>query len=124
MSQIKSTKTGPENRLKALFKKHRITGYRRNVSLFGKPDFMFRRERLLVFIDGCFWHKCHRCYIRPKSNTKFWDTKIENNIIRDRKVNIELRKNGWKVLRIWEHELKKNTDKVVLKIRRLLLTGE
>lgn len=63
-----------------------------------------------MFVDGCFWHGCPRCYARPKSNRKFWDTKIAANRARDRKVNRTLRRDGWNVLRIWEHELTKNRE--------------
>jgi DNA mismatch endonuclease (patch repair protein) len=90
-----------------LFRDHRITGWRRHQPLFGKPDFIFRKERLAVFVDGCFWHGCPRCYIRPKSNRKFWDTKIARNRVRDRQVNRELKASGWRVLRIWEHQLRR-----------------
>lgn len=65
-----------ELRLIAIFREHGITGWRRNQALFGKPDFTFRRERVVVFVDGCFWHGCPKCYKRPKSNRKFWDPKM------------------------------------------------
>lgn len=82
-----------------------LTGWRRNQPLLGKPDFTFRRERVAVFVDGCFWHGCPKCYRRPSSNRKYWDAKIDANRKRDRYVSRELRKLGWKVVRIWQHQL-------------------
>jgi DNA mismatch endonuclease (patch repair protein) len=91
--------------LMALFRRHRITGWRRRQRVFGKPDFVFRKLKVAVFVDGCFWHGCPRCYTRPKSNRKFWDAKFDRNRTRDREVNRALRKLGWKVVRSWEHDL-------------------
>lgn len=72
-----------------------------------RPDFVFRKERLAVFVDGCFWHGCPKHGSRPKQNRKFWDAKISRNKARDREVTRVLRRNGWRVGRIWEHELTK-----------------
>ncbi|HBJ87446.1 MAG TPA: very short patch repair endonuclease [Verrucomicrobiales bacterium] len=113
MSLIRSHgNAATELRLVKLMREHRITGWRRQVALIAhpstagrikvRPDFVFRRERTAVFVDGCYWHGCPRHYRRPKSNRKFWDAKIERNQTRDRHVTLALRKAGWKVLRIWE----------------------
>ena len=104
--------------LAKLMRRHGITGWRRNQRVFGKPDFVFRRARLAVFVDGCFWHGCPRCYCRPKSNRKFWDAKIARNRERDRKVSRKLRRLGWRVIRIWEHDLRPKTQTRLL--RRIL----
>jgi DNA mismatch endonuclease, patch repair protein len=96
--------------LMKLFRQHSISGWRRQQPVFGKPDFIFKRERLALFVDGCFWHGCPRCYCRPKSNRKFWDAKIARNRERDRKVSRELRRLGWRVIRIWEHDLAEKSD--------------
>jgi len=96
-----------ELRLIEIFREFHIAGWRRNQLLFGKPDFTFRRERIVVFVDGCFWHGCPKCYKRPGSNQEFWDTKIGNNRKRDRRVSRELRRDGWKVVCIWQHQLNK-----------------
>ncbi len=82
-----------------------ITGWRRNLSLFGKPDFAFRQERLIVFVDGCFWHGCPKHANMPRNNRSFWTRKLNANKHRDRVVTRHLKKSGWHVLRIWEHEL-------------------
>jgi DNA mismatch endonuclease (patch repair protein) len=109
MSLIRSRgNKATELRLIEIFREFHITGWRRNQPLFGKPDFTFRRERVVVFVDGCFWHGCPKCYKRPGSNQEFWDTKIGNNRKRDRRVSRELRREGWKVVRIWQHQLNKS----------------
>lgn len=95
-----------ELRLIAIFQELAITGWRRNQDLPGKPDFVFRRQRLCVFVDGCFWHGCPECYRRPASNQQYWDAKVERNRARDRKVDRELGDRGWRCLRIWEHQLR------------------
>jgi DNA mismatch endonuclease, patch repair protein len=108
MSLIRSRgNKATELRLIEIFREHGITGWRRNQPLLGKPDFTFRQERVVVFVDGCFWHGCPKCYQRPKSNRKFWDAKISANRKRDRYVNRELRGLGWHVVRIWQHQLAK-----------------
>jgi DNA mismatch endonuclease (patch repair protein) len=103
-----------------LFREHRLTGWRRNQKIFGKPDFLFRCNRLAVFVDGCFWHGCHRCYRRPRSNRKFWDAKIARNRKRDREVSRELRRIGWRVVRVWEHALAKRGNACVKRIQAAL----
>ena len=76
-------------------------------TLPGKPDFVFMDKQVAVFVDGCFWHKCPKHYKKPKTNKKFWSDKIKKNTERDKKVNKKLRKDRWKVIRIWEHKTKK-----------------
>ena len=71
-----------------------------------RPDFVFPKLRLAVFVDGCFWHGCPRHGSQPKGNGAFWRKKLAANVARDRRVNRALRRSGWKVLRIWEHALK------------------
>lgn len=88
---------------------------------FVRPDFVFRREKVAVFVDGCFWHGCPEHYRRPKGNRSFWDAKIARNIERDAEVTKALRKAGWRVLRLWEHELAKKREKRLLaRLRRVL----
>jgi len=108
---------GTELVLVALMREAGITGWRRRQKLPGSPDFVFRRERVCVFVDGCFWHGCPTHYRRPKTKRKFWDAKIARNWSRDRKVARLLRAAGWTVLRIWEHSLKK-PGPVLARLRR------
>ncbi len=97
-----------ELRLIALFRAHHITGWRRKYPLFGRPDFVFPKLRLAVFVDGCFWHGCPIHGTQPRHNAKFWREKIARNQARDQLVNRTLRSRGWRVLRIWQHALKKS----------------
>jgi len=91
-------------------------------NLPGKPDFAFGRARLAVFVDGCYWHGCPKCYRPPESNTGYWSEKFRRNKSRDRRVTAGLRRGGWKVLRVWEHEVEKSPAKVVRRIEALLAT--
>jgi DNA mismatch endonuclease (patch repair protein) len=95
-----------ELRLARLFAALNIVGWRRNAKIPGRPDFVFRNCRIAVFVDGCFWHGCPRHYTKPVSNADFWRRKRLENIARDRRVDGDLRKTGWRVMRIWEHELR------------------
>lgn len=86
-----------------------------------KPDFVFPKLKLAVFVDGCFWHGCPKHGTKPKGNAKFWRDKIANNKARDRRVNRQLRGAGWRVLRIWEHELAgRNGSRLLARIIRRL----
>lgn len=96
-----------ELRLAQLFRRMRITGWRRRVILPGRPDFTFRGRRTVVFVDGCFWHGCPVHYSKPATHPDFWRKKVRDNRARDRRVDSELRARGWQVIRIWEHDLKK-----------------
>jgi DNA mismatch endonuclease (patch repair protein) len=106
------------------FRAHGITGWRRRQKLFGKPDFVFRSARLAVFVDGCFWHGCPKHCRRPTGNRAFWGAKLDRNQARDRLVNRTLRRDGWQVLRIWEHELaRKNEQRLLRRLVRALENG-
>ncbi len=121
MSLIRGTgNKGTEHALLILLRGAGITGWRRHLPLPGKPDFAFPKQKLAVFVDGCFWHGCPKCYTRPKTNRPFWDKKREDNMARDRRVTRELRQRGWKVIRIWEHALKKSPHACLARIRRAL----
>ncbi len=107
--------------LARIFRRHGITGWRRNHAAFGKPDFVFKQLRTAVFVDGCFWHSCPRHGTSPRGNREFWRNKLFRNLTRDRLVTRTLRKQGWRVLRIWEHELaRKNEPRLILKIKKSL----
>ena len=120
MSRIRgSGNKDTELALIAVFRKWHITGWRRHQALLGKPDFVFQVQRLVVFVDGCFWHGCTIHANIPKNNRRFWMRKIKSNKQRDRFVTQELRKNRWRVLRIWEHELSR-PDLVSARVRRAM----
>lgn len=86
----------------------------------GKLDFAFPRQKVAVLVNGCFWHGCPKCYTRPKTNRAFWDKKHADNMARDRRVTRQLRRDGWKVLRIWQHSLRKSPQACLNRIRRAL----
>lgn len=95
-----------EARLAGLLRKQGLSGWRRQLPLPGTPDFAWRKERVAVFVDGCFWHGCPKCLRpMPKTNAAYWIAKIDRNKARDRRVGRELRSRGWTVVRVWEHEL-------------------
>ena len=106
MSRIRSKDTKPEILVrKYLFSKgFRYRKYCSNLP--GKPDIVLPKYKTVIFVYGCFWHK-HNCnfFRLPKTNTEYWANKIENNVLRDKKNIIELKKLGWKVIIVWECEL-------------------
>ena len=105
MSQIRGKDTKPEIVFrKALWRE----GFRYSLKykLYGKPDIILPGRKIAVFIDGCFWHGWPLHYNKPNTNKKFWKEKIKKNIERDKQVNRYLKKNGWQVVRYWEHQVK------------------
>lgn len=109
-----------ELKLIEIFKNLGIRGWRRGYKLFGNPDFVFPQKRVAVFVDGCFWHG-HNCRnTKPAANADYWRKKIERNINRDILVSQTLTEKGWKVIRIWECQIKK----MVLPNDLVLINGE
>ena len=84
----------------------------------GRPDFFFEEQRLVVFVDGCFWHGCSQCGHVPKKRSRFWKAKLQRNQQRDRKTSALLRRRGFRVLRFWEHELSDDVSRCVSTVRR------
>ena len=105
--------------LARLMRAEGLRGWRRHLPIPGRPDFSFRRQKVAVFVDGCFWHGCPRCFRLPKQNRAFWKAKIEGNRKRDQLVNGRLRRLRWKVLRIRECHLK-DRKKVIKKIIKMI----
>ena len=94
-----------ELKLASILRAARITGWRRHQPLPGQPDFVFRRQRLALFVDGCFWHGCPKHGTQPETNAAYWAQKLSRNKARDRSVSRTLRQAGWMVIRLWEHHL-------------------
>ena len=118
MASVKSRNNkSTELKFISLLKEKSITGWRRNYPLTGKPDFVFPRLKIAVFIDGCFWHGCPSHCRMPSSNVNYWNNKIEKNKIRDKKITKALKMKDWQVIRIWEHEIK--TGKLNRKLKRI-----
>lgn len=95
-----------EQVLVALLREAKLSGWRRHFPLPGSPDFAFPRARVVVFVDGCFWHSCPRHLRLPAHNRAYWIGKIDRNRRRDIRIGRALRALGWSVVRIWEHALK------------------
>lgn len=110
-----------EIRLIKLFNNLGISGWRRNYKVKGHPDFVFLDQHIAVFVDGCFWHG-HNCRNTvPKDNAEYWNNKRKHNMEHDREITALFESRGWKVLRIWECELKKkNIPALSEKIKVLL----
>jgi len=106
--------------MRCLLRASRIKGWRRHLDLPGSPDFSWRRERAALFVDGCFWHGCPRCYQTPKSNVEYWIAKIHRNKERDSEVGDALRGKGWKVVRVFECELKEDPEECLRKVSAAL----
>lgn len=122
MSRIKNwgNKT-TERRLAALLRANGVSGWRRRYPLLGNPDFVWRAQKVAVFVDGCFWHG-HDCgrNLTPKNNAKMWREKFKANQKRDRCISRSLRVAGWKVCRIWECKLAKRPGVCLQQIERAL----
>jgi DNA mismatch endonuclease (patch repair protein) len=103
-----------------LLRGHHITGWRRHQAIFGKPDFIFRKRKLAVFVDGCFWHGCPTHGTKPKNNRVFWQRKLFANKCRDELVTRTLRSAGWRVIRIWQCALRKRPQSCFRRILRAL----
>ena len=82
----------------------------------GAPDIILKNKKIAIFIHGCFWHKCPKCFKEPKSKKTYWQPKIERNIKRDKSNIRYLKKDGWRVARLWEHEVEKKLKEKLKKI--------
>ncbi len=122
MSRIRSRDTKPELRLRKLLWARGVRGYRIHSKLPGKPDLAWSRAKVAVFVDGCFWHGCTKCGDgrAPSSNTSYWDAKRLGNKQRDARRTKELQQLGWRVLRLWEHEVLKESLRSAKRVEKLL----
>jgi DNA mismatch endonuclease (patch repair protein) len=121
MSKVRSNgNKATELRLIRIFREFHIRGWRRRSTIFGHPDFVFPSAHLSVFVDGCFWHGCPQHCTMPTSSREFWKQKIARNEQRDRLVGRVLKKSGWHVLRIWQHELS-SPHRVARRVERALI---
>jgi len=102
MSKIRGKETKPEIKIKK-YLENRGFIYQHNA--YGKPDFINLRNKIVLFVDGCFWHKCHLHFALPETNKIFWKNKINKNILHDKEVTLNYKNSGWEVIRIWEHKL-------------------
>ena len=123
MSKVKGWDTDVEVVLRRLLWKEGFR-YRKNHKTEGvRVDLVIPGFRMAIFIDGCFWHGCPLHYTIPGTREEFWQTKLRTNVERDRRQTLTLEQNGWKVVRIWEHEVEEDPIKVANKICRNLRSG-
>jgi DNA mismatch endonuclease Vsr len=103
-----------EGRFQAALTEAGITGWElHSKAIQGRPDFFFPRERMAVFVDGCFWHGCDKCGHIPKKNNAFWTAKISRNKERDAHTSAKIRRQGIAVLRFWEHEISESISRCI-----------
>jgi DNA mismatch endonuclease, patch repair protein len=125
MRQVRSTNTGPEVRLRAQLHA-RGARFRLNQQIkLGegrpiRPDLTFKGQRVAVFVDGCFWHGCASHCRMPSTNQDYWVTKIARNVARDHATDERLARQGWRVIRVWEHaDLSMAADEILAALRRV-----
>lgn len=116
MSKIRSKNTKTEVLVFRELKRRGIYFQKHYNRALGKPDIALPRKKIAIFIDGDFWHGYRFSKMKDRLPKKYWQQKIENNIKRDRKNRAKLKRDGWKVLRVWEHEVIKNFDQTMQKI--------
>ena len=116
MRNIRSTGTIPERMVMKELKTRKIYFAKYVKSIIGKPDIVFRRKKVVVFIDSDFWHGHPERFIMPKANEQYWKKKIARNKQRDQEVTLELQNKGWKVIRIWEYDVKHDFDNSIQRI--------
>lgn len=120
MSSIRSKNTKPEITVRKLLWSHGKRYRVHDRSVFGTPDISSKKNRVAVFIDGCFWHGCDKCYKEPHTNTTYWRDKIHNNKKRRTFVIKQLRSEGWLVMEFWEHQINQDPGSIIQKIARNL----
>ena len=122
-SEIMSAVRSKDTKMEIVFRKaiwRKGFRYSKNSSkYFGKPDIILKKHKTAIFLDSCFWHGCKKHCRIPTARKGYWMKKIERNRQRDKKVNRYYKKIGWKVIRIWEHEMK-DISKVILKVIKIL----
>lgn len=123
MSRVRATgNRSTEGKVESRLVEERITGWIKHPKdVLGRPDFYFPEQRLVVFVDGCFWHACPKCGRIPKSRVDFWRGKIDANRRRDNRTRRKLRQQGYQVMRIWEHETRASSW--VARLRTMLKRG-
>jgi DNA mismatch endonuclease, patch repair protein len=116
MSQIRGKNTKIEIRMERVLKKTRLK-FEKHPKMYANPDFVNRRKKIIIFCDGDFWHG-YKYDTKKKPAKKFWRDKIEGNMRRDKRYTRKLRREGWSVLRFWEHDIDKNPEKCLRRVDR------
>ena len=116
MSRIRGSNTKIDLKMKKLLSENKYK-FEMYPKMYGNPDFILKRKKIAIFCDGDFWHG-YRYHEKKKPAKKYWKDKIEGNMRRDRRYSRKLRRDDWSVLRLWEHDIEKNPDKCMRKIKR------
>lgn len=120
MSRIKSK----DSKIETLFRKELWKSgfrYRKNSGkYFGKPDIVLKQHKTVIFVDSCFWHGCIKHCRVPTARKNYWTQKIARNMERDKEVSRHYKKQGWKIFRIWEHDLKNNSEKILKRLANVV----
>ena len=121
MSRVRRADTEAELLFRRALFASGARGYRLHQRLLRcRPDVVFSRARVAVFVDGCFWHCCRRCAVLPRSNRAYWVPKLARNVSRDRAICRQLRRDGWTVIRIWEHQVLADPEACARRVSRVL----
>ena len=120
MQNIRSKDTTPERKIMQELRRRKIYFADHVKKITGKPDIVFRRKKVAVFIDSDFWHGHPKRFIMPATNFEYWSNKIARNKKRDKQVTKELRSKGWTVIRLWEYDVKHNFEKSIKIILRTI----
>lgn len=116
MARIRGTHTEPERVLRSLLWRQGLRYRLHARTPVGRPDIVFPGAKVAVFVDGCFWHGCPEHYVRPRTSGAFWAGKLATNVRRDRTQTRRLEELGWRVCRIWEHEVFEHPGRVVRRV--------
>ena len=125
MRSVKSKNTKPERTLFAMLVGMGLKGWHKHDNdIMGNPDVVFEEARIVIFVDGCFWHGCPVCKrpLKPQSNREYWERKINRNVQRAEETNHLLEQQGWQVIRIWEHEIRSPASRkqISKKLRQIM----
>ena len=122
MSRIRSSDTSPELLLRKSLWQVGLR-YRLKAKLLGRPDLVFPQYKTVIFVDGCYWHGCPKHLTWPKNNAAFWRAKILENKLRDATVTRTLKRDGWTVIRVWEHEIRQDLVRCVSRLAKKIRAG-
>ncbi len=121
MSRIKSKNTSPEIKLRRYLRSQGLRYRLHDRSVPGTPDISNKSKKIAIFVDGCFWHGCPRCYVMPKSNETYWINKMQYNKNRRIAVKRILQRNKWNVVEIWEHEIMRSSNILHRKLSKFFM---
>ena len=122
MKQVRRRDTTAEREVAKVLRRLRIHRRSQVRNLPGSPDFVLRDYPVIIFVDGCFWHRCPRCYVAPKRNAAWWEAKTRRNVARDRRNDRRLRQIGYSVVHLWEHDDAARVERrVIAAIKRVRL---